>query len=221
VQRVIWIYRGDVLGGDLGMDLSLPLLRNELEIGAFGVDDRDEGFGDINFEPVFLAWHGPRWDAAAGYSLYFPTGHYDKDAPGSVGKGFWTHMFTAGGTLYTDETRTWHASVLARYEVHSEKDDLNITPGDDFHFEWGVGRTVATLWDVGVAGYCHWQVSDDRGSDVIGDSHDHDRAFAVGPEISVALPKYRASIGLRHLREFGVRDRSRGHVTTLSITLAF
>lgn len=130
-------------------------------------------------------------------------------------------MFTLGGTYYLDAEKTWSASILARYETHSEKGDLDVQPGDDFHFEWGIGKTFAKIWDVGLAGYCHWQVTDDSGSDVSWDKGDHDRVYAIGPEVSVFIPSITSFLSLRTLWEFDAKDRPEGHCTSLTFTKRF
>ncbi|MDD4072899.1 MAG: transporter, partial [Desulfobacterales bacterium] len=96
-----------------------------------------------------------------------------------------------------------------------------IRAGDDFHFEWGIGKTIARLWDVGLTGYCQWQVSDDRGDDVTWDRSVHDRVYGIGPEVSVFLPNLKLGLTLRNQWEFGAVDRSEGNMTTLVLTKTF
>ena len=93
-------------------------------------------------------------------------------------------------------------------------------PGNDFHFEWGIGKTLAKIWDVGLAGYCQWQVTDDSGSDAR-DKSVHDRIFAVGPEVSVFIPAAKSFLSLRSLWEFEAKDRTEGQVIALTLTRAF
>ncbi len=221
VNRFIWISKYELLGGSFGADIIIPAMYTDLEIKAVGVGDDQFGLGDVCIEPLLLSWHGPKYDAAFALGLYVPIGEYDKDDPASPGKDMWTVMATAGGTYYFDKDKTISASVLARYETHSEKDETDVTPGDDFHFEWGVGKTFAKTWDVGLAGYCHWQVTDDSGSDVFWDDNIHDRTFAIGPEIGGFFPQYKLGFTLRHEREFAVKDRSEGHITALTLTFMF
>jgi len=219
VNRLIWVTEKKFLGADFFMDIVIPLVYTDIEIGALGVKDDEFGLGDINIEPFGLSWHGPRYDAAFGLSVFIPTG--DSDEPASPGEDMWTGMLTLGGTYYLDNEKTWSASILGRYEIHSEKSDTNITPGDDFHFEWGVGKTLAKVWDVGLTGYCHWQVTDDSGSDVTWDKDDHDRVYAIGPEVSLFYPPAKLFISLRSQWEFDAEDRSEGNCTTLTFTKIF
>jgi hypothetical protein len=220
-HRFIWVTPVKILGADFLIDTTIPLIYTDIEIGAAGISDNAFGLGDLCVEPFALSWHGSQYDAAFGLAGYVPIGQYDEDDPASPGKDFWTAMITLGGTYYLDEQKTWSASILGRYEIHSEKASSDVTPGNDFHFEWGLGKTLAKLWDVGAAGYCHWQVTDDTGSDVTWDKSVHDRVYAIGPEISTFFPSWMIGISLKHLWEFDATDRSEGYATVLNITKVF
>jgi hypothetical protein len=214
VNRFVWVTNKTILGANYFMDVVIPLINTDIKIGA-EIDDSKFGVGDINIEPFGLSWHGPRYDASFGLSVYIPTGEYDRTEPASPGRDMWTGMLTLGGTYYFDAGKTWSASILGRYETHSEKDETDVTLGDDFHFEWGIGKTLAKVWDVGLTGYCHWQVTDDSGSGV---TSDHDRVYAIGPEVSTFIPPAKLFLSLRSQWEFGAEDRSEGNVTTLTLT---
>ena len=220
-NRFIWSSDINILGANLVMDVVVPTVYTDINLRNAGVgsfSDNNWGLGDICIEPFLLAWHGNRYDAAAGVGLFIPTGDYNENRPASPGKGFWTVMLTGGGTLYFDEARTWHGSILARYEIHTQQEGTRQTHGDDFSFEWGLGRTFNGLIDVGLSGYCYWQVTDDSGPR----SDDYrERGYAVGPEISVAFPEWNMSVALRSQWEFGSRNRAQGNLTNLVLTYSF
>ena len=136
-------------------------------------------------------------------------------------------MLSFSGTYFFDPEKTWSASILGRHEIHTEKSDTNIKPGQDFHFEWGVGKTLARIWDVGVIGYCQWQVTDNKGSGLNDPATNpalkdaRAQVYAVGPEVSVFLPPYKLQISLRSLVEFDAEDRQEGNVTSLVFTKIF
>ena len=218
--RLIWVTDYTIFGGNFFIDATVPIVYTDIEIGALGVNDDKFALGDINIEPFGLAWHGNSFDAAFGLSVYAPTGEADETNAAAPGKDFWTMMITAGGTLYMDKEKTWAASVLARYEFHGEKDGEDITPGDDFHFEWGVSKNLARVWDVGLTGYCHWQVTDDTGRDAR-DKSVHDSVYAIGPEVSRFFPAMGFGVSLRSQFEFEAKDRPEGNITTLTFTKIF
>ena len=129
VNRGIWVSDLEVLGGNYFADLVVPLVYTSVKMDALDVNDSMFGLGDICVEPAGVSWHGPQYDAAVALGLYLPVGRYDQDDMASAGQDMWTGMATAGGTLYADAERTWSASVLARYEVHSFQRDLDIRSG--------------------------------------------------------------------------------------------
>ncbi len=219
VNRFIWSSPIEMLGGNYACDIIVPVLKVDLKMDAMGYDKARTGVGDVCVEPFILAWHGPRYDAAAGVGVFLPTGRYDADEAANPGKGMWTGMATLGGTLYFDDERTWSASILSRYETHSKVDDKDYEPGDDFHFEWGLGKTIAKVWDVGVAGYCQWQVTENKGS--AAPYTDRNRVFAVGPEVIYFVQPAGLFASLRSVWEFGARDRSEGNITALTLTKIF
>jgi hypothetical protein len=134
----------------------------------------------------------------------------------------WTAMATGAGTYWLDADRTWTASILARYEKHANQEDRDVRYGDDFHFEWGVSKTVTRGIDLGLTGYCQWQVTEDSGGDVTWDKGDKDRVFAAGPEIAVMIPPpVLLLISLRTEWEWEAKNRTEGDVTVLTLTKIF
>jgi hypothetical protein len=229
--RLIWMTGKKVLGADYGMDALIPIVYQDVELrraGPSGMADNDFCFGDLMIEPIDLAWHGERWDIGAAYALWMPTGKYDRfRSPSSnhlatPGKDFWTNMFTFGGTYYFDEEKTWHASALSRYEIHSRKDHTDVKPGQNIVLEWGVGKTLGKIWDVGITGYAQWQLTDDKGSDVPDSIQSlHDRVAAIGPEVSVFIPPIKSILSVRAAWEFSAVDRPEGTTVVLTFTKIF
>ena len=221
VPRYIWMTDEKVLGADYGMDIAVPFLNVDLKVDAAGVSDSTFGLGDILVEPAVLGWHTDRWDVAAAAGVWAPTGRFSLQDAANPGKGFWTGMFTLGGTYYFDDEKTWHLSALGRYEINSRKKKIDIQPGDDFHIEWGLGKTVLPGLDAGITAYTHWQVTDDRGSAVTYDASVHDRFYPIGPEIVYFHEPAKLFVSFRYQKEFGVVDRPEGHNSVFSFVKIF
>ena len=215
--RFIWITEKKFLGADYGWDILVPLIYTDIEIPGLGVSNSHTGIGDIFVEPLLLGWHGDYYDTVAAAGFWVPTGDFDVGDPANAGKDFWTGMFTLGGTVYLDCEKTWSASALARYETNSERSKIAIRPGDDFHIEWGVAKNLNKVWDVGVSGYCHWQVSDDTGAAVTYDPSVHDRYFSIGPEAQYFHEPTGLIFALRYQWEFDARNRPEGRNLVFSI----
>lgn len=208
--RFIWITDTKILGADYGFDALVPILHSDVQIPGAGIGGRETAFGDLYIEPLLLGWHGDQYDVGAAAGFWAPTGDFDRGSPASAGKGYWTGMFTLGSTLYLDAEKTWSVSALGRYELNSRKQHVDIRPGDLFHIEWGVAKTIDKVWDVGVSGYCNWQLTDDRGSAVTYDRNIHDQFYSVGPEVNYFHAPLGMAFQLRYQWEFAARDRPQG-----------
>lgn len=213
--RLIWMTDQKILGATYGMDIILPFGYQCVKINDQRLDD-GWSFGDIQLEPVVLAWHTKRMDIAAGYALWAPTG--ESDRPAGLGKGYWGHMLTLGGTYYFDEAKTWALSALNRYEINHEHKDFDLTPGNEFTVEFALSKSLRKTIDIGAVGYFQWQTTKDSGSD----SNDvQDQVVGLGPEISTFCPRLKLFTSLRYLYELGANDRPEGHTITLTITKVF
>lgn len=226
-QRFIWMtdkFRDYLGGADYGCHVIVPVVDTRFAMGP--IHDSDLGFGDVDVSPMILAWHQKRFDWVLAYEVFLPTAPSDNTVPGVKvdqpalpGSGYYTHMITAGCTYYMDEAKTWSVSVLPRYEVHTVKDDTDVRRGDDFHFEWGVGKALAPGFQVGVVGYCQWQVTEDSGSDR--GPADRDRVFAAGPEVTYLIKPLGLMSSLRVEKEFAAEDRPEGLTSVLTLTKPF
>ena len=210
-----------ILGADYGFDVAVPFVSVDQQVSALGIKQYKSGIGDILVEPVILGWHFKQCDLGVAAGVWCPTGDYDSTSPVNVGKGYWTAMFSWGGTLYFDEDKTWHLSTLCRYESSSTKTDRDIRPGDCFHIEWGLGKTIAKNWNVGLTAYTFWQTTRDSGSAVNYDNSIHDSFYALGPEVNYFYAPYKTIFSVRTQSDMGVIGRTQGQNTVISPTKIF
>lgn len=223
-QRGIWVtdrikdYLG---GGNFGMYALVPLVYQDVKMSRLGVDDERARVGDIIFCPVLLSWNKKRFDLALAYEVYVPTGDRDRDEAGTPGKEYWTHQLTVGATGYLDKERTWSISVLPRYEIHQGRQNAHFQAGDDFHFEWGIGKAFKQGFEVGAVGYCQWQLSADKGRDAFGAHYNRDKVFAAGVEGNYFLKPIKTHLSLRCMKESGAENRPEGWTTCLTLTKRF
>lgn len=218
--RPIWITEWKVLGGNVGADMIIPFVYTDLSVKAGGNTLYDHSLfavGDLYFEPITLSWHGARYDAAFGYSFFAPTADAEVGTA-EAGKGFWTQMLTLGGTVYLDAARTWSLSALNRYEFNTEERQTEITPGQIWTIEWGIGKALTKAVDLGVAGYYQLQTSKDSG---IGASNARDQVAGMGPELSMFCPKLGLFTSVRYAFEFATEDRPQGNTAVITLTRRF
>lgn len=220
--RLIWMTDWTIFGANYGMDIIVPFTYKDVDLNGIGSDSQS-GLADIQIEPVLLSWHLKKFDVAAGYAIWAPLGCFDGDSTpqkqlSSPGLGFWTHMLTLGAVWYPDEQKTWSLSLLNRYEINTEQDDTDITPGNMYTLEWGLSKTVGKGVDVGFIGYYQQLVTEDDGP---GASGDKSHVVGLGPEIVGMIPKVNVIASLRYTYEVAVKDRPEGQLVTLTLTKRF
>lgn len=215
VPRAVYITETKVLGGFVGVDALLPLIWQDVRAG--GYKDDTFGIGDL-FAEATLSWHLQRFDFSAGLGVWAPTGDSAEPPTTRVGAGYWTPMLTAGATWYIDDAKTWSLSALNRYEFNTEHRDTDITPGQVYTLEYGLGKAITKTIEVGAAGYYQEQVTEDDGR---GSSDVRDRAAGIGPEVTVAFPEQTLFLSLRYAYEFMAEARAQGHTACLTVTKRF
>jgi len=163
------------LGGYFMPYIALNYANGELVANITGTNlstgGGGSGFADTYVEPVNLGWHfGKRVDFNAGYAFVAPTGRFTQGASDNVGSGYWGNDITSGTTLYITKNQGTTANLATAWEIHRQKSGTNITPGQTFTMEWGLGQVLplkkdmSMLAQLGVVGYDQWQVSRSSGT---------------------------------------------------------
>jgi len=202
-------------------------------------DDSQFGLGDMYVQPLWLGWNKTHWDFALGYGFYAPIGEYDTETitlPGigpltvensdNIGYGFWTHQYQGAASWYPWADRRMAVVTALTYENHGEKDDFDLTPGDNLTFSWGVSQYLplredqSLLLEVGPAGYNSWQTSDDSGSDAANTSV-KDEVHAVGAQIGLTDVTKNASLNFHYFYELAADDRFQGQSIGLNFAKKF
>jgi hypothetical protein len=212
--RLILITKGMFLGGYYGMDILVPLVYKDVTAATFS--GSKFGVGDIFIEPLTLSWHMKKADFSFGWGVWAPSGDYKLGDVTATGKGYWTNMFTGGVTYYPDKKRSWSISALNRYEVHYERNDIYLTPGQYWTLEWGLAKSVSKTVDLGFVGYSQAQTTVATG--IASPLVKKERAFGFGPEITFVLPKLGVSTSVRYLKEAGVQQRPQGNIFNVTFT---
>ncbi len=170
------------------------------------------------FAEVTWSRHLARFDVSAGYGIWAPTGKFNSQNPTFAGQGYWGHMLTAGVTWYCDAEKKWAISALNRYEINTDQEDRDITPGQAYTLEWGISRTIHTNLEAGIVGYYQQQVTTDSGGQP---AAARDRVAGVGPEINAFCTQLGLNTSLRYVYEFMAENRFQGHTIALTLTKRF
>ena len=227
VFGLIWVSDFKILGGNYSFQIYPAFTDNTLEVPILGLDESvDTGFTDLYFQPVNLGWHMDRADFIAGLGVYAPTGEYELGGSDNLGLGMWSFEFFAGTTIYLDEAKTWHFATTAFYEIHTDKEDTNISVGNILTLEGGLGKSFMDgALIVGGAYYAQWKLTDDDlGLDIVlpgGRRVGKHRVYGAGPDITVPIAtkkKLYGFINARYFWEFGARSTLEGDTFVLTAT---
>jgi hypothetical protein len=242
---LIWVSEWKVLGATYGA-LILPSFGNA-SVGAslstqFGqginADTSQFGIGDWYFQPLWFGWHLEHFDFSLAYGFYAPTGKYDTDqktfpvvgtvrveSADNIGLGFWTNQFQGAATWYPWVNKATAVAIALTYEIHSEKEDFHVTPGQDLSLNWGISQYLPLdkdqtwLVEIGPAGYEQWQVTSDDGRNAANGVLD--QVHAAGGQVGITSVKHEAAVNFHYFREYASEDRFEGNVFGLSGAIHF
>jgi hypothetical protein len=220
IVGLLWTTEMKIFGGNYGVEIWPGVTNNALAAPIFGVNQSTStGLADLYIRPISLGWSVPRADFIAGLGVYAPTGNWELGGSSNRGLGMWSYEIFGGSTVYFDEARTWHLSILAAYETHGKKEDTNIRVGDLLTLEGGLGKSFMDgALAAGVSYYAQWKISEDDlglGFSLPGGplSNKH-RVFGFGPEVILPIASKKKLFGfltLRYLWETGARSTLEGN----------
>ncbi len=207
VMRFIWISDKQILGGNYGQHVFLPILdvsldfKNGVPAGPKHKDSYDDtDVPYIIYSPFILAHHfleGKLHTVLSLPDIYIPTGQDDENMA-SVGHNFWT--FEPVFAITYMPTPSWEFSLKFMYDFNTKQDDnptvygfeVDRTPGDEFHFDYSASYAFNKSFRIGLSGYCYWQTTDDDydidstlpppvQNLLKADEGNHSQVYAIGP----------------------------------------
>jgi hypothetical protein len=242
----IWVANQKVLGGHYGAYFSPTFSNASIGAALSGITDAGRSvntgqfnIGDIFVQPLWLGWTGKHYDASYGYGFYIPAGKYSTttvtlpvvgsvktEAADNIGLGFWTNQNQGSLYLYPWADRRMAIENAFTWEIHQKKRGFDLTPGQDFTWNWGVSQFLplkkdqSVLLEVGPSGYSSFQVSDDSGTEARNPSV-HDRVHAVGVQVGVTAVKKVMALNFHWFHEYSAVDRFQGTAIGVSFTCKF
>ena len=202
--------------GSVVADLAVAPGTN-LQLAAGG-----SGYADTYVEPAALAWNFKRADVTVAYAFVAPTGRYSAGASDNVGSGYWGNIINAGATVYLTKNKGTSANLFTVWETHGKKSGSDLTPGQAFTTEWGLGQVLplkkdfSRLLQLGVVGYDQWQISDNGGTTTVGgvtvpaSTLPYYSVHSVGVQSNFIVPKKSLSFFFKYYNEFSAKARSEG-----------
>jgi hypothetical protein len=241
----IWASKWKLLGARYGAYIA-PALSNT-SVGASlstytgsgrSSDDSQFNFGDLYVQPVWLNWSIKQVDFSLSYGFTAPVGKYDTEtialpivgpvtveAADNIGFGFWTHQFQGAASWYPWVDKRMAVAIAMTYEINGKKKDFDLTPGQNFTFNWGVSEYLplrkdqTLLLEIGPAGYSSFQTTEDTGSDTSNTAKD--QVQAVGFQVGLTHVKWNAVLNFHYFNEFESKDRFQGESIGLNFAIKF
>lgn len=246
IPRFIYISKFNILGGFWGMHLFTPLLNEDLKLAALtpgGIAeprDRRGGVGNFIFDPLIWSYHskGGLLHITTGLDMFLPTGPYRNDHLINVGKNFWTFEPVFAITAFLPQHPNLSGSIKLMYDFNTTNNDFiidpttaakignpaltgvrtHLTPGQEFHFDWGFDYAVLKNLRLGVGGYFYQQTTKDKtGHGTV--EHDLGRVFAIGPGVWFNYQRW--FLELHTAWEMAVKNRPQGMTGLFNITYCF
>lgn len=241
---VIWVSDWKPLGARCGI-LVAPTFANASPEAALsraggaglGASGTSWGAGDLLVQPAWLDWSFKHWDFSLSYGFYAPVGKYNTEmvtlpivgpvkveSADNIGYGFWTHQFQGAVAWYPMENKATAVTAALTYEINTEKQDFNLTPGDVLTLNWGISQYLplkkdnSLLLEVGPAGYDSWQVTEDSGSDA---GSNKDQVHGVGGQLGLTYVPWSLVVNFHAFYEYAAEDRFQGQSFGISIAKKF
>jgi len=214
-----------ILGGNYGIQILLPIFMDNRLQGTEIDSSTGWGLTDSVIQPFSLGWHFSRADAIASYSLYLPTGPYEKGASDNTGMGMWANEVSFGTTVYLTKSKAYHAATMASVSVQSKKEDSDTKVGNNLVLEGGIGGDFNSgKVSAGLVYASGIKLTNDRIDGLPERLPIHkNRTFQIGPEVTFALASKRAVYGfvkVNYQWEVYAKNTTQGSAVVVSATLA-
>jgi hypothetical protein len=242
VFRFLWMSDKQILGGNWGMHLFVPVLDVDLNFNVPVGPESSRSYDDTSvpyviYSPFVLAWHlmeGKLHVVTSLADIYIPAGE-DEDNMASVGVNFWTIEPVLGVTYMMDN---WEFSGKFMYDFNTTQDDVPTVyglkvdrdPGQEFHFDYSASYMVSPGLRIGINGYYYVQTTDDSYDlndsipvpvqDLLrADEGHHSTVFAVGP--GIWYNHKNMFFSLRNQYEMAAENKTEGYNIWAKFTYAF
>jgi hypothetical protein len=229
----LWVTPLEILGGNLGLSLSLPFGEPAVRAGAvlsgpiltrrfgrpIGISTSDSTFnyGDPVLSTM-VGWHAGNWHWKVAAAVNVPAGAYQPGELSNVALNRWLGDFS-GAITYLDPALGIDLSAAAGITVNGENPDTDYRTGKEVHFEAGVTKHLTKELSVGLMGAHYRQITGDSGPGATLGPY-KGRATVVGGMIryDFTLGHTPISTKIKLLKEVEVENRPQGTIALLQVS---
>jgi hypothetical protein len=227
--NLLYVPEQTFLGGRPGISMTVPFGFIDIAAQATGplgntVELQTDGWGLGDMVPrLQLGFDNGDFHHTFYVQGLLPTGRYEVGFNPNIGLNRPAIDFGWAFT-YIEPTSKIQLNGTFGLTTSFENEATDYDSGDDFHFEWAVGKDFGNGLVLGVVGYDYRQLSDDTGAGVpaILDGFKGD-VDAVGPGLTYTthIGKVPFILNARHYEEFNVKKRFDNSVTIITGTFVF
>jgi hypothetical protein len=222
----LYVFDHKVLGGNLGISATVPFgnvsIDGMVSAGGPGIQRSTEGggLGDV-VTKVQLGWQHGEFAHTAYVQAVAPTGRYETGFNPIIGLNR-PGIDTGWAFTWANKATQLQLNGVLGVTFNFENTATNYQSGDEFHFEWAIGRELGPGFVVGLVGYDYRQLTGDSGSRaVLGSFKGSVDAIGLGASGTTLLGAMPVIMNLRVYKEFDAEHRWEGYSSTLSTTIRF
>ena len=189
----------------------------------------DSANGGTDLYPIAtLSWTKNNDNWMAYLTGDIPTGAYNSQRLSNIGIGHGV-IDAGGGYTYLNQKTGLEFSAVAGLTFNFKNPDTSYRNGVDSHLDWALSQFLSESWEVGVAGYVYYQLTNDSypTEGIIGGLRRKalggfkSRVASVGPEVGYVfkMGKQTGYLNLRGYREFWAQNRLEGYALFATINL--
>lgn len=189
----------------------------------------DSANGGTDLYPIAtLSWSKDNDNWMAYVTGDIPTGAYNSQRLSNIGIGHGA-VDVGGGYTYLNEKTGLEFSAVAGLTFNFKNPDTSYRNGVDSHLDWALSQFLSESWQVGVAGYVYYQLTNDSypTEGFIGEVRQRalggfkSRVASVGPELGYVfkMGKQTGYLNLRGYWEFWAQNRLEGYALFATINL--
>ena len=222
----VYVPNRTILGGRPAISITLPAgyvdLEAGVEVGALAATREVHGFGLGDMVArAQLGWENGDFSHLVYVQGVAPTGRYDTGFQPNIGLNR-PSVDVGWAFTWSEKTSKLQFNGAFGFTFSVENDETDYKTGNEFHFEWAIGREVYQGLVIGIVGYNYRQISGDSGPGaVLGPFEGDVDAVGAGLSYTTLIDKTPVVFNLRHYEEFNPEHHWDGNMTVLSGTMRF
>ena len=222
----LWVPETKVLGGHLG--LSLGSSYNFVQahgvvtgLTNFAKTIEGSGWGDTTARAQ-LGWTSGTWSNAFYLTSWFPTGRYELGFQPNTGRNHFGVNLGWGVTYTVPNNSRLEFDSAISVTFNAPNPATHYKNGDEFDWDWAIGKKFSNGIEVGIAGYAYQQLTANSGSGAkLGPFEG--RVLGIGPHLVYNTHLMHRSVifNFHDFQEFDAQNRFTGNLATLTTTVKF